>query len=854
MIGVQGRHERDERTCGDGLQLVQRCPASSLSLPFHLRRLLRRLLVCCAVLSCSWPCSNKPAIAHFLRRAISCQHACDGSIMNTYMASPAPVNDSYFLGNHRHTSLALPHPEQDTYSSPYTCSSSAACTEFCTPHLHTAPSRCDWHRKNAHQDKIHHKAYPSPPLTTAALRSTVSLPDVTLDVSLEYLMCERSAELTRLSSMSPDIREPLSPPPTDRVHTLQLPPDPTEWTSTKLPFGSGRFPQDSHQRAKHYDELHREHVAHCSFDQSCDHPLHGPVPGPSSSRGWSFEGNLSELSSVPEDCEMQIGRSPVRADSGFEESLPQRKSSTSGLPELSEEADAQYSKLEPSAYWAPTSPLGMHGHLSLDDHSFNPAVARGDYRHESTYFVSSSHHDMNSTPSWASVDWSTSSEHESDFSPPASPRPPSLALSLDLPDLDSPPSPSDRIDFDAPTSTSPLRESSWSNGGYDSHADQSLFDLHHPPPMDGGSPSSPRPPVLLLPLSDFEPDPSNVSTSVLHDEQQWQPMSSWPPPETPLYTSPQGQFSDEHCPTPIPRSSHGLFTSLSDFDMDDQLELPPAPSSPHLSLPGLADDDLPSSDDAYPHISLDTIAPSELSPLCPSDEGLGLFLQPISIDPPLARSPSPDDDDLQFLDVQLDPVSSSLDSDEFLELRRIRRRALNAERAAREAEAEYTERITAVASSLLPPNHSSPNAEQSECDPDLATAPLSADEKRARQRELHIAMDMRADARRRRKREKQRSKEVGALMDYKMHRVESPEHGLATLIASMVLRRSDVFRPLASRRADFPRRVYAPSPLSQCVSLEDVVADEMDMDMDVDVDANENFDADADEDAVMVDA
>ena len=55
-------------------------------------------------------------------------------------------------------------------------------------------------------------------------------------------------------------------------------------------------------------------------------------------------------------------------------------------------------------------------------------------------------------------------------------------------------------------------------------------------------------------------------------------------------------------------------------------------------------------------------------------------------------------------------------------------------------------------------------------------------EKPARKRDLHALMDARAEARRMRKLQKQRSKEIGALLDFKMHSPMSPMEGLPPLV------------------------------------------------------------------------
>ncbi|KAH8100397.1 hypothetical protein BXZ70DRAFT_871178, partial [Cristinia sonorae] len=219
-----------------------------------------------------------------------------------------------------------------------------------------------------------------------------------------------------------------------------------------------------------------------------------------------------------------------------------------------------------------------------------------------------------------------------------------------------------------------------------------------------------------------------------------------------------------------------------DFDMDDVFEAPSSPHSPHSDLPELADDEL------YPSFPPGTISPSLLSPAPETpNEGLGLFIQ---ADPPLRRSPSPEDDALQFLDVQFDPTISNLDVDEFLALRGLRRRALDAERDARMRETVFTERVATAATALLPSS--------------LAEAGVSDDlaEKRLRKHELYVAMDLRNEARKDRKREKQLSKEIGTLLDIKMNGSfggEPAGGSVRQLVASMMMRRQEASRSLANR-------------------------------------------------------
>lgn len=242
-----------------------------------------------------------------------------------------------------------------------------------------------------------------------------------------------------------------------------------------------------------------------------------------------------------------------------------------------------------------------------------------------------------------------------------------------------------------------------------------------------------------------------------------------------------------------------------------------------------------------------TISPSLLGGSPPPErEGLGLFLQSFSIDPPLARSPSPTEDELQFIEVQLDPASTDLPNDEFLQLRALRKNALQQEREARRAESELSERVTVAASALLPPAEGS-------CG--VSPTDLDVAEKRARKRELHVAMDMRAEARRVRKLQKQRSKEIGALLDLKMQTPISPMEGMpplvgggkawtrsiAHLIAHMVLRRHDRARPLENRPPP-DSSLRRKSSLQFSVSADDLLAlgtDDEGLGVDVDCDMEE---------------
>ncbi|KAI0719043.1 hypothetical protein C8Q72DRAFT_130985, partial [Fomitopsis betulina] len=235
---------------------------------------------------------------------------------------------------------------------------------------------------------------------------------------------------------------------------------------------------------------------------------------------------------------------------------------------------------------------------------------------------------------------------------------------------------------------------------------------------------------------------------------------------------------------PIPRPSHQLPDGFSDTNGGVSAVSPSSPSSPTLPLSSLP---VPIPQWSSEESISETVAPSLLSPPPQDAEGLGLFLQPISVDPPLARSLSPDDDD-----VQLDTASTMLEVDEFLQLCAVCRRALAAECPARSTEAELAERVSTAAKALLPPTHS-----MIDVDMDMSDDIFNDDTKRLRKHDLHVAMDMRAEARWARKHEKQWSKEVGALLDLKMECGVVPGKGvmrsIAQLVANMVLRRRDMF-------------------------------------------------------------
>ncbi|KAI8974187.1 hypothetical protein BD414DRAFT_498433 [Trametes punicea] len=650
---------------------------------------------------------------------------------------------------------------------------------------------CDYSRRV-------HQIYPSPPLTDAALASTVPLPELPGEQAEPPFGWPDREEIVD-ENMSHDGAQhlaPLSPPPTLLVQAKELPAE--NWSKG---------------------------AEHCVESWTYgDGPEDGGASAPS----------------FP----------PLRDDSGFEEV------DSHGGCETSRELEGSHDDrvmIEPTSVWSPHSPLSINDALPLIDlpplHGGDPSSGP----HDSLFMGSASQ-----SAGWAfalGTNWSESPSGTlvDGLSTPPSPKP--STFSLDSPDfgfslgLSSHPSSNQQqqpplissldIPFQHQDRHWYLRvtggdSSSHEPGRYQDEPHQSFLSPFHQ--------------ISLHPPSDADLD-SDYSDTVMPSEDEG--STSLLPPSSPRRrklnelhetTPPHGDL----CPTPAPHSPRGALFSLPDIDMEDPSEPPGSPHSPHRALPELEDEEMhpmPTEQLA----PLETISPSLLGGAPPPErEGLGLFLQPVSIDPPLARSPSPDEDDLQFLDVQLDPASTNLEVDEFLQLRALRKAALQQERAARLAEAELNERVTAAASALLPPAHGDPDAMQMELDPA---------EKRARKRELHAVMDMRAEARRMRKLQKQRSKEIGALLDLKMQTPISPIEGfppiamgggkswtrsIAHLVAHMILKRRDRNRPLENRPPPSPS-MRKQTHLRASVSAEDLLcmAPEGYVDVDADSDMEE---------------
>ncbi|KAI0933387.1 hypothetical protein AcV5_005544 [Taiwanofungus camphoratus] len=769
----------------------------------------------------------------------------NGGIMSTYMALTSSVNDSFCLAQARHTIISPALHPQDNFVSrtawrfpPDFCPLATTRPCLSSRESHSSPRKSEPQRRQTPQDSLYidsDRVYPSPPLTGSSLGTTVPLPLIRGQASMYRPLRTDCGDFTPsdMSHEATSTREPLSPPPTYLLSTLDLPhtdPPSSPARTDNLPDRQSCMHGED-EEARDITDVWRPHSIDATDETNdslrCVGEPSLPTPvSPTSS--WSFDGTLSDLDTVEEPSTVAPQCLPSRIDSGFVEYLPHEKYSGEKLPNLPEDSVPLYAKIEPSSFWAPQSPVSIDGPLLLDHRSpLDSGYSNADFRQSSLFAASpatSSHADT--TPSdWSSMDWSSSEEQDCD-SPPVSPRP--RSLSLDLPDLDLfassnhlGPDPSLDSQTGLPTlfgrqipevqRDAPCHDQ---HEQYHEHLHYRDGNFDHSDMMNIDEPPSPRSVGIHLPPSAPGSDDSFADTAIPPDEDSWPPSPAPLSPSRHLAILPDlgNHLHNDFCLTPVPRSPHSPLTSLPELDPEDSLDVPPSPTSPHLTLPSSPGEFNSPTADVY--TSSGTISPSLLSTSNDS-EGLGLFLQPISVDPPLARSPSPDDDDLQFLDVQLDPASSNLEVDEFLKLRAMRRQALATERDARSSEAELAERVSEAANALLPPQQQIHSA-HSEVD---------ADERRTRKRELHTAMDMRAEVRRMRKREKQRSKEIGALLDLKMGRGVAPGKGsmrsIAHLVANMLLRRRDTFRPLANRKASGQSKPYIKSHLFHAISLDE---------------------------------
>ncbi|OBZ75485.1 hypothetical protein A0H81_04972 [Grifola frondosa] len=702
----------------------------------------------------------------------------NANIMKTYMTSGSPIDDHSFFTKARH------HPNQYTQPDPSSPPWRSLCpsvtdsrpVSFCHSNSFPPLSFDSEEGRTPHRDLLTRfdSAYPSPPLTDATLGTTVPLPTIQGEAPARYLPGPDLGDCMDVKMSYDDGHpcEPLSPPPTYPLGTQDLP----QIAPSRSPVYADHYSQTPSSRHDREDAMSTRHST--SSPSSRDNrglwrdETDSPKDGSSSSlltpvspvESWTYGSVASDLEPTSEDAS-PTHPSPIRVDSGFEEFLPRDRCGETKFSAI----PGPRSILDPNSFWTPQSPISMDDGLPMTEHSsMNARGGAEDIFCPSSFFVTSPlgflARDITQSH-WETLpdDWSHSSGsmHESDFSS-ASPRPGSL--SLELPDLgplgpsgshlgfDSrPASPLDRPPL-SPLEMPNVRDPPWYNH---SCATQNFA---HSMPMDvdhDHSMLSPHPFSLRIPASDSD---NSFSDTIMPPEDDFSSMlTSSSPPRRILNDLPGFGDDKEYYLTPVPRSPRSPLASLPELYTEDPANAPSSPHSPLLNLPVLS-----GGEQEPDYIRIDTISPSMLGP--PGEgEGLGLFLRPVSVDPPIARSPSPDEDDMQLLDTQLDPVCSHGELDEFLKLRAVRRAALAAERAARSAEAELSERVNNAANALLPPLH--PGLE--------LHAEMDGAEQRAQKRELQLAMEMRAEARRTRKREKQRAKEVNALLDLKTRSARS---------------------------------------------------------------------------------
>jgi len=315
------------------------------------------------------------------------------------------------------------------------------------------------------------------------------------------------------------------------------------------------------------------------------------------------------------------------------------------------------------------------------------------------------------------------------------------------------------------------------------------LDYYHPSPLSRSKPSLLDVDVdascpLLAPIgipwassqpseSDPEPPSPSTSSSSLTSLIDYDELS---PPNSPLISRLDlPDLEDDGLPKIVPSSpSRRSYSGLPDSD----IEIGDPTSDPVLALPGQHLLSLPGGDIDDELIPRIPTTPSRPVPF-PSSQPLLFIDDPRDV--PLPRSPSPED-----FDLCLSP--EDITDPELAKLFDLRKRSIAAERAARRLEA-LTD------------------------DVDLFT---------------------RAEARKTRKRERERSKEVGALLRLKLgdgvptcSQERSPEcepqnharrrgviGNMSQLVAQMVFRRNETYRPLAKRKMANTTREYVRSALS----------------------------------------
>lgn len=314
-------------------------------------------------------------------------------------------------------------------------------------------------------------------------------------------------------------------------------------------------------------------------------------------------------------------------------------------------------------------------------------------------------------------------------------------------------------------------------GGSPDIFNPSLFDEDYSMEVDSAKSfsASSRPSYAFSPIS-----PSSPSPFLLPSKGSSSASASYPDPLPPpcspsisMLGLPDLSDDEEHPSSPCRRS----FSSLPDLEMDDSLDMDvldfsdpipfpsPSPGSSLLSLPGAeADNDL--LPPPLPNFS------TSLPPQHASCSSQSLLFIDDPRDVPAPRSPSPEDFDLRIvLDDDSDP--------ELAKLYHLRKKSLAAERAARHAEAQLIE-----AGSVC----------------------------------------LRAEATKEKRKNKERSKEVGALLRIKLGDKVLPEErtrvatgmsGISQLVARMLFKRHETFRPLAYRKSAATNHDYVRSSLSR---------------------------------------
>lgn len=469
--------------------------------------------------------------------------------------------------------------------------------------------------------------------------------------------------------------------------------------------------------------------------------------------------------------------------------------------------------------------------------------------------------ELHSFPGWSNSGDAFESDSELDeelLRPPESPRP--RSMSMDLPPDDFPYAPhhtSSELCFN-----SSLHGQSSTGRDPLSLSIDSLYSSDrevHPPP-------SARSPVLRLRAClDSDESFSSMESVMPTEENEYTSSLTLPPMPSPLPSSSSSDFDlplcspspsrrsftslpdpdlesdNPYCPTPLASldsPSRRSFTALPEFDNADEFGTAPFYSVPEpqsqpqwasprqtlLSLPGVDTDE-----ELFPPIEPDTQGESET--LMQTDNGL-LLHHP-------ADGPSRDDEAEVLASIPLalraDPEVRAIAS--------LRGRLLASERHARTIESAFAGRVAQTGKALLACTYSS--RQQQQCEDDYVGFDVMAQLRR----ELKDEKDKQGIAKRVRKKEKERGREVGALLRLKVAQmtgpgemdVDEPGHvhvhghghkgkhrdccghgGVFTsvhqLVAKMVFKRRESYRPLTNRRANPFRRSRSPLPRSVIIA------------------------------------